>query len=120
MLLTGDPIVDFAYSLLMYRVPSALPWGLADRDLRSLGLPDEATYIANYCSQVDRENIPDLDTYIVFNLFRMAAIIHGIKGRILRGNAASAEAGTIVANLDLIAHIARKTAANEPFGGEKS
>lgn len=116
----GDPIVDFAYSLLMYRVPSALPWGLADRDLRTLGLPDEATYVANYCNQVDRENIPDLDTYVVFNLFRLAAIIHGIKGRMLRGNAASAEAGTMVAHLDLIAHIARKTAANEPFRGEKS
>lgn len=108
----GDPIVDFAYSLLMYRVPSALPWGLADRDLRTLGLPDEATYVANYCSQVDREDIPDLDTYVVFNLFRLAAIIHGIKGRMLRGNAASAEADAMVAHLDLIAHIARNTTAN--------
>ncbi len=108
----GDPVVDFAYSLLMYRVPSALPWGLADRDLRTLGLPDEATYVANYCRQVGRENIPDLDTYVVFNLFRIAAIIHGIKGRLLRGNAASPEAGKMVAHLDLIAHIARTTATN--------
>lgn len=108
----GDPIVDFAYSLLMYRVPSALPWGLADRDLRTLGLPDEATYVANYCSQVKREDIPDLDTYVVFNLFRLAAIIHGIKGRIMKGNAASADANAMVVHLDLIAHIARKTTAN--------
>ncbi len=105
----GDPIVDFAYSLLMYRVPSAMPWGLADRDLGALGLPDEATYVADYCRRTGRANIPDLDTYIVFNLFRMAAIIHGIKGRMLRGNAASAQAGAMVAHLDLLAHIARKT-----------
>jgi aminoglycoside phosphotransferase (APT) family kinase protein len=107
----GDPIVDFAYSLLMYRVPSALPWGLADRDLRTLGLPDEATYVANYCRLAGREDIPNLDTYVVLNLFRLAAIIHGIKGRMLHGNAASAEAGKMVAHLDLIAHIARKTAS---------
>ena len=108
----GDPIVDLAYSLLMYRVPSKLPWGLADRDLSALGLPDEATYVASYCRQVGREYIPDLDTYVVFNLFRMAAIIHGIKGRLLRGNAASPDAGKMVAHLDLIAHIARTTATN--------
>lgn len=106
----GDPIVDFAYSLLMYRVPAALPWGLADRDLAALGLPDEASYVADYCRRTGRVNIPDLDTYIVFNLFRMAAIIHGIKGRMLRGNAASAQAGAMVAHLDLLAHIARTTA----------
>lgn len=107
----GDPIVDFAYSLLMYRVPSAMPWGLADRDLGALGIPDEATYVADYCRRTGRENIADLDMYIVFNLFRMAAIIHGIKGRMLRGNAASAEAGAMVAHLDLLAHIARTTAS---------
>ena len=106
----GDPIVDFAYNLLMYRVPSAMRWGLADRDLGALGLPDEANYIADYCRRTGRGNIPDLDTYVVFNLFRMAAIIHGIKGRMLRGNAASAEASVMVAHLDLLAQIARDTA----------
>lgn len=106
----GDPIVDLAYNVLMYRVPSAMSWGLADRDLGALGLPDEASYVAEYCRRTGRETIPNLDTYIVFNLFRMAAIIHGIKGRMLRGNAASAEAGAMVAHLDLLARIARQTA----------
>lgn len=40
---------------------------------------------------------------MVFNLFRMAAIIHGIKGQMLRGNGASADAGAMVAHLDLLA-----------------
>jgi aminoglycoside phosphotransferase (APT) family kinase protein len=106
----GDPLVDVAYNLLMYRVPSALPWGLADRDLAALGLPDERSYIADYCRRTGRDDIPDLDTYIVFNLFRMAAIIHGIKGRMLRGNAASADAGAMVAHLDLLARTARSIA----------
>ena len=106
----GNPLVDFAYSCMMYRVPSAMSWGLADRDLTALGLPDEATYIAEYCRSTGRADIPDFDTYIVFNLFRMAAIIHGIKGRMMRGNAASAEAGAMVAHIDLLARIAREIA----------
>ena len=95
----------------MYRVPSAMSWGLADRDLVALGLPDEATYIAEYCRLTGRPNIPDFDTYIVFNLFRMAAIIHGIKGRVLRGNAASTEAGAVVTHIGLLAQIAREIAS---------
>lgn len=106
----GDPIVDFAYNLLMYRVPSAVPWGLADRDLEPLGLPDEAAYVAAYCARTGREGIDGLDRYIVLNLFRVAAIIHGIKGRLMRGTAASAEAGRMVAHLDLLAQTARQIA----------
>lgn len=103
----GDPVVDFAYNLMMYRVPSSAPWGLADRDLAALGLPDEESYVAAYCRRTNRDGIADLDTYIAFNLFRLAAIIHGIKGRMIRGTAASADAGTMVARMDLLAGIAR-------------
>lgn len=106
----GDPIVDFAYNLLMYRVPSAVPWGLADRELEPLGLPDEAAYVAAYCARTGREGIDGLDRYIVLNLFRVAAIIHGIKARLMRGTAASAEAGRMVAHLDLLAQTARQIA----------
>lgn len=105
----GDPIVDFAYNLLMYRVPSTMLWGLADRDLSRLGLADEASYIADYCRHTGRSHIPNLDNYIIFNLFRLAAIIHGIKGRVMRGNAASADAGVMAAHFDLLAGIAYKT-----------
>ena len=106
----GDPIVDFAYNLLMHRVPSAVPWGLAGRNLKALGLPDEAAYVAAYCARTGREGIDGLDRYIVLNLFRVAAIIHGIKGRLIRGTAASAEAGRMVAHLDLLAQTARQVA----------
>jgi aminoglycoside phosphotransferase (APT) family kinase protein len=107
----GHPLVDFTYHLLMYRVPSSLPWGLADRDLASLGLPSEADYIGAYCARTGREAIPHLETYLVFNLFRFAAIIHGIKGRMLRGTAASADAAAIVRHLDDLAAIGRRIAA---------
>ncbi|MES2095633.1 MAG: phosphotransferase [Pseudomonadota bacterium] len=106
----GHPLVDFTYNLMMYRVPSAIPWGLADRDLAALGMPDEAAYVAAYCRRTGREAIAHLDVYIAFNLFRLAAIIHGIKGRMLRGNASSADAGAMVGHIDLLARTARRIA----------
>jgi aminoglycoside phosphotransferase (APT) family kinase protein len=106
----GHPLVDFTYNLMMYRVPSTIRWGLADRDLATLGLPTENEYVAAYCRRTGREHIGHLDTYIVFNLFRLAAIIHGIKGRMLRGNASSAEAAAMVANMDVLAATARSIA----------
>jgi aminoglycoside phosphotransferase (APT) family kinase protein len=106
----GHPVVDFTYNLMMYRVPSVIRWGLADRDLDALGLPSEADYVAAYCRRTGRTGIADLDVYIIFNLFRLAAIIHGIKGRMLRGNASSAEAADMVKNMDILAAIARRIA----------
>ena len=103
----GDPLVDFAYNLMMYRAPSAMRWGLADRDLAALGLPSEEEYIVAYCRATGLGEVPDLTPYLVLNLFRMAAIIHGIKGRMLRGNASSASAGEMVVHMDLLAGVAR-------------
>jgi len=49
-------------------------------------------YIAAYCARTGRSSIPGWDFYIAFNYFRIAAIFHGIKGRVIRGTAASAHA----------------------------
>lgn len=106
----GHPLVDFAYHLMMYRVPADMPWGLAGRDLAALGLPSEADYVAAYCRRTGRGSIPHLDVYVAFNLFRLAAIIHGIKGRMIRGTAASADAAAMVAHMDLLAATARRVA----------
>jgi aminoglycoside phosphotransferase (APT) family kinase protein len=47
-----------------------------------------------------------LDFYIAFNMFRFAAILHGIKGRIARGTAASTHAQSMVENLETLAELA--------------
>jgi aminoglycoside phosphotransferase (APT) family kinase protein len=47
-----------------------------------------------------------IDFYIAFNLFRLAGILHGIKGRIARGTAASAHAEKMVEGLDALADLA--------------
>lgn len=106
----GDPIADLGYNLMMYRTASFVPWGLADRNLDSLGIPDENHYLAVYRRCTGLATLPDLDVYLVYNFFRIAAILHGIKGRMVRGNAASSDASVMVENLDRLARCGRKIA----------
>jgi aminoglycoside phosphotransferase (APT) family kinase protein len=98
----GHPLADFSYHLMMYRMPDAL----AGRDLAALNIPSEADYVAAYCRRTGRDGLPDLDFYMAFNLFRLAGIVHGIKGRLIRGNASSAHAGEMVKRLEPLAELA--------------
>jgi aminoglycoside phosphotransferase (APT) family kinase protein len=88
----GDPLADFAYHAMVYRTPDKFVAGLGGRDVASLGIPSEREYVAAYCRRTGRTSIEALDYYIAFNFFRLAAILHGIKGRVMRGTAASARA----------------------------
>jgi hypothetical protein len=47
-----------------------------------------------------------LDFYVAFNMFRLAAIFHGIKGRLARGTAASAQARAYAAGAEWMAEMA--------------
>lgn len=102
----GHPSADFAYNMMMYRMPPVMIAGLVGADLSDLKLPSEAAYIARYLRTRGMDRIDDLDTYVVFNLFRLAAIFHGIKARIARGTASSAHALEMVAALPRIAALA--------------
>jgi aminoglycoside phosphotransferase (APT) family kinase protein len=88
----GHPLSDFAYHAMMYRMPASISAGLAGVDHAALGIPSEEEYVEDYCRRTGRTGISDYDFYIAFNLFRIAAILHGIKGRAARGNAASSHA----------------------------
>ena len=102
----GHPLADFAYHLMMYRMPAGATTGLAGLDLAALGIPSEADYVAAYCRRTGRDGIGDLDFYIAFNMFRLAAIVHGIKGRLARGTASSAHADRMAASLEPLADLA--------------
>ena len=102
----GDPVSDFTYHCLMYRMPAGLFTGLAGLDLAELGIPSEEEYVASYCRRTGRDGIAHLDYLMVFNLFRLAAIIHGIKGRLARGSASSAHAEATIAALEPLAALA--------------
>ncbi|WP_289145124.1 phosphotransferase [uncultured Sphingobium sp.] len=95
----GHPGADFAYHAMMYRMPPTIVAGLGYADIAGLGIPSEDAYLAAYCRRTGREAMPGYDFYIAFNFFRLAAIFHGIKGRVLRGTAASSQAKERVAVL---------------------
>ena len=88
----GNPLSDFCYHTTMYHMPPDIVAGLANADIAALNIPSEKEYIAAYCRRTGRDGIPNYAFYLVFNFFRLAAIFHGIKGRALRGTAASAQA----------------------------
>jgi len=102
----GHPLADFTYHLMVYRMPGGVSTGLAGRDLAALNIPSEEEYVAAYCRRTGRDGIADLDFYMAFNMFRLAAIVHGIKGRLARGTAASAHADRMAASLEPLADLA--------------
>lgn len=106
----GHPLADFAYHLMMYRVPPRIVAGLAGANLASLNIPSEAEYLVAYCRRTGREGIAHLDFYLSFNMFRLAAIFHGIKGRLARGTAASSHATEYAAGIGWMAELAWKHA----------
>ncbi|HTV88979.1 MAG TPA: phosphotransferase family protein [Stellaceae bacterium] len=88
----GDPLADFAYHVMCWRVTPELFRGVAGVDFAVLGIPDEAAYVAAYCRRTGRERIDAWEFYMVYSLFRIAAICQGIAKRALDGTAASADA----------------------------
>jgi aminoglycoside phosphotransferase (APT) family kinase protein len=87
----GHPFADFAYHAMMYRTPPHIVAGLAGADLKALGIPSESRYVGDYCRRTGMTDT-DYPFALAFNFFRLAAIFHGIKGRAIRGTAASSEA----------------------------
>lgn len=90
----GHPLCDLAYSALAWHMPvdaAALP-GLKGHDLASLGIPDEATYIGEYCAVAGREPPSDWDFFVAFSFFRLASIAQGVYARALQGNASAPDA----------------------------
>lgn len=103
----GHPLADFAYHAMMYRLPPHIVAGLGGSDLLALGIPTETDYVRAYCQKTGRDGISGYDFYIAFNLFRLAAIFHGIKGRVIRGTAASANARARVEAMPFVTALAR-------------
>jgi aminoglycoside phosphotransferase (APT) family kinase protein len=88
----GDPLADFAYHMMAWRVTPELFRGLAGVDLAALGIPSEDEYVAAYGARTGQGRTADWEFYMVYSLFRLAAIMQGIAKRALDGTAASREA----------------------------
>jgi aminoglycoside phosphotransferase (APT) family kinase protein len=88
----GHPLADFAYQVMAWRLAPEEFRGLKGCDFAALGIPTEEEYVAAYCRRTGRGAIAHWDVYLIFNMFRIAAILHGVLARALQGNAASANA----------------------------
>jgi aminoglycoside phosphotransferase (APT) family kinase protein len=90
----GDPLADFAYHCMSWHIPPGQFRGIAGLDLSSLGIPAEDEYISRYCERTGRGSVDPAhwDFYMAYNLFRIAAILQGIRKRVAQGTAASAHA----------------------------
>lgn len=90
----GHPLADLGYLCMPYHLPAKVPGlrGLVGLDFDDLKLPDEAELVAGYADASGRTSIDDIDFFIAFALFRLAAIVQGIYARALQGNASDANA----------------------------
>ena len=102
----GHPLADFAYHAMMYRMPPHIVAGLGGMDIAGTGIPSEQDYVAAYCARRGLADMPGYTYYMAFNFFRLAAIFHGIKGRVIRGTASNAQARERVAVLPELMELA--------------
>jgi len=102
----GHPLSDFAYQAMAWRLSPEQFRGLKGFDLDALGIPAEDAYVAAYCRRTGRGAIAHWEFYLIFNMFRIAAILHGVLSRALQGNAASQNAIETGSRARLVADVA--------------
>ncbi len=85
----GHPLADLGAQLMQWQMPvGAEGRGLAGVDREALGIPSDKAYIADYAARMGIP-VPDMQFYVAFSFFRMAAILQGVKKRALDGNASN-------------------------------
>jgi aminoglycoside phosphotransferase (APT) family kinase protein len=88
----GHPVADLAYNCLSYYGAPFTTSSPSHDQLRALNIPTEEEYVGLYCERMGRQPIARWRLFIVFQLFRIAAIMAGVHRRALDGNAADARA----------------------------
>ena len=92
----GDPLADFTYHLMQWHMPQddsgAGTGSLAGLDLQALGIPSLADYVDAYVRRTGLDPRANLNVYLAYNFFRIAAILQGIAGRVRDGTATSEHA----------------------------
>ena len=85
----GHPLADVGYICQSYHVQPDDQHGLNRLNLSEMGILTEGEFIARYCASAGRDGIEDWAFFLVYNMFRSAAIIQGVYRRGLEGNASS-------------------------------
>lgn len=104
----GHPIGDLMYHCMEWYRPE----GVDDRgtlkgaDLAALGIPTMEEYVARYCERTGISLQGPTGFYRAFNLFRVAAILQGVAGRMRDGVTTDSNAERIIARIEPLANAA--------------
>jgi len=82
----GHPLVDLAHHALLFQTTPE-DFGAFGGGSRPIGVPTEQEHLDTYCRLTGRASLPDWNVYVVFAMFRFAAICQGIMGRVVSGTA---------------------------------
>ena len=93
----GHPLSDFAYFCRVYHLEPQ-HGGLLGIDLASVGIPPEQDYLARYLGKTGVRLAADWRFYVLFGMFRLAAIRQGVAQRVVNGTATSAHARSVAAS----------------------
>lgn len=85
----GDGLADLGYLCQDYHGEAYTDVGLAGADLEALGIPTEAEMVDEYRRHAGIDRIENWPFYLIYNMFRSAAIIQGVYKRGVDGNASS-------------------------------
>jgi len=88
----GHPLADLAYACIPYHLPRRAFGGYADVDLTSTGVPSERDCVRLYAQLTGRDPQPLWGFCMAFALFRLAAILQGVRKRAEEGNASAEDA----------------------------
>lgn len=88
----GDPMADFTYFLMSWVMAPEGRSGLLGVDIESLGIPSMEAAITRYSEKTGFGELTDIHWYLAYNLFRIAAILQGIRKRVEEGTANSPQA----------------------------
>lgn len=102
----GDPIADFSYFALQWVLPFDGAAALGGLDLSRLSIPGLDEIVSRYCAGTGRRDIPELDWYFAYNLFRLTGIVQGIRKRVADGSASNEQAHKTAAKVEFFAKAA--------------
>ncbi len=89
----GHPLADLGYFLMPYHLDAGDSInGIMGLDFDALGIPTEKALLETYAMSSGCEQIHAIDYYVVFSMFRLAAILAGVLRRGIDGNAADPRA----------------------------
>jgi aminoglycoside phosphotransferase (APT) family kinase protein len=82
---------------MQWELPADGRNALGGLDLSALGIPTRDEALRLYCQLTGRPQVPDLNWYFAFNMFRLVGILQGIRGRLREGNATGEHAAEMAA-----------------------